>query len=86
MLLPGFAVVTRMTVLAASAPSAASTRFPAAKKLVGYSGLGASVSVSGQTHPTGPITQQGRRELRTVLVEGARRSGVERGGPPSLLA
>src|SRR5262249_22387211 len=47
------------------------TRFRSAKKLVGSSGLGASVYASGQTHRTGPITQQGRRALRTVLVEAA---------------
>jgi len=68
MQLPGFAVVTSMTVLAAIGDI---TRFPSAKKLVGYSGLGASVHASGQTHHTGPITKQGRRELRTVLVEAA---------------
>jgi transposase len=68
MQLPGFAVVTCMTVLAAIGDI---TRFPSAKKLVGYSGLGASVHASGQTHHTGPITKQGRRELRTVLVEAA---------------
>jgi hypothetical protein len=33
--------------------------------------LGASVHASGQTYHTGPITKQGRRELRTVLVETA---------------
>jgi transposase len=68
MQLPGFAVVTSMTVLAAIGDI---TRFPSAKKLVGYSGLGASVHASGQTYHTGPITKQGRRELRTVLVEAA---------------
>ena len=66
--LPGFAVVTSMTVLAAIGDI---TRFPSAKKLVGYSGLGAGVHASGQTHHTGPITKQGRRELRTMLVEAA---------------
>lgn len=66
--LPGFAVVTSMTVLAAIGDI---TRFPSAKKLVGYSGLGASVHASGQTYHTGSITKQGRRELRTVLVEAA---------------
>jgi transposase len=66
--LPGFAVVTSMTVLAAIGDI---TRFPSAKKLVGYSGLGASVHASGQTYHTGPLTQQGRRELRTVLVAAA---------------
>jgi transposase len=68
MQLPGFAVVTSMTVLAAIGDI---TRFPGAKQLVGYSGLGASVHASGQTYHTGPITKQGRRELRTVLVEAA---------------
>ncbi len=68
MQLPGFAVVTSMTLLAAIGDI---TRFPSAKKLVGYSGLGASVHASGQTQRTGPITKQGRRELRTVLVEAA---------------
>jgi transposase len=68
MQLPGFAVITSMTLLAAIGEI---TRFPSAKKLVGYSGLGASVHASGQTHHTGPITKQGRRELRTVLVEAA---------------
>jgi transposase len=66
--LPGFAVITTMTVLAAIGDI---TRFPSAKKLVGYSGLGASVHAAGQTYHTGPITKQGRRELRTVLVEAA---------------
>jgi transposase len=68
MQLPGFAVITSMTLLAAIGEI---TRFPSAKKLVGYSGLGASVHASGQTYHTGPITKQGRRELRTVLVEAA---------------
>jgi transposase len=68
MQLPGFAVVTSMTLLAAIGDI---TRFPSAKKLVGYSGLGASVHASGQTQRSGPITKQGRRELRTVLVEAA---------------
>src|SRR6516225_5945119 len=57
-----------MTILAAIGEI---SRFPSPQKLVGYSGLGASVHASGQTHHTGPITKQGRRELRTVLVEAA---------------
>jgi hypothetical protein len=39
--------------------------------LVGYSGLGARVHASGQTNHTGGITKQGRRELRTALIEAA---------------
>ena len=57
-----------MTLLAASGDSA---RFPAAKHLVGYSGLGAGVPDSGQTHHGGPITKQGRREIRAVMIEAA---------------
>src|SRR5260370_22489513 len=66
MQLPGFAVVTSMTGLAAIGDI---TRFPSAKKLVGYRGVGASVHASGQTSHTGPITKQGRRERRPVRVE-----------------
>ncbi len=44
-------------------------RFPHADQLVSYSGLATSVHASGQTYRTGAITKQGRRELRTVLVE-----------------
>lgn len=46
-------------------------RFPSAKKLVGYAGLGARVHASGQSYRTGAITKQGRRELRHALVESA---------------
>ena len=66
MQLPGIALITAMTVLSAIGDV---TRFAHAKALVGYSGLGASVHDSGQTHRTGRITKQGRKELRTVLVE-----------------
>jgi transposase len=66
--LPGIGVVTAMTVLAAIGEI---TRFPHAKQLVGYAGLGASVHASGDTYRTGRITKEGRRELRWVLVEAA---------------
>ncbi len=66
--LPGLGVLTSMTLLAAIGDI---TRFESAKKLVGYAGLGASVHDSGQTHRTGRITKQGRREMRWVLVEAA---------------
>lgn len=46
-------------------------RFPSAKKLVGYSGLGARVHASGQTRRTGRISKEGRSELRTALIEAA---------------
>ena len=66
--LPGIGLVTAMTILGAIGEI---ERFPTAKKLVGYAGLGARVHASGQTHRTGGITKQGRKELRAVLVEAA---------------
>jgi transposase len=66
--LPGIGLITAMTILSAIGQI---ERFPTAKKLVGYAGLGAKVHPSGQTHRTGGITKQGRRELRRVLIEAA---------------
>jgi transposase len=64
--LPGLGLITAMTVLGAIGEI---SRFPSAKKLVGSAGLGASVHASGQTHRGGGITKEGRRDLRSVLVE-----------------
>jgi transposase len=64
--LPGIAVLSAMIILSAIGDI---SRFENAKKLVGYSGLGASVFATGQVYRTGGITKQGRVELRTVLVE-----------------
>lgn len=69
MQLPGFGIIVAMTVLAAIGDV---MRFPSAKKLVGYAGLGASVHDSGETHRTGGITKSGRKDLRFMLVEAAR--------------
>jgi transposase len=66
--LPGIGLITAMTILAAVGQI---ERFPTAKKLVGYSGLGSRIYATGQTQHTGGITKQGRRELRLVLVEAA---------------
>ena len=66
--LPGIGVLTAMVILSAVGDI---QRFPSAKKLVGYSGLGARVHASGLTFHTGGITKQGRRELRAALVEAA---------------
>ena len=66
--LPGFGLINAMTILSAIGDI---TRFPTSKKLVGYAGLGGSVHDSGQSHFTGPITKQGRKELRWCLVEAA---------------
>src|SRR5262249_52742574 len=66
--LPGIGVHTPMPVLSAIGDI---TRYPSAAQLVGYSGLGASVHDSGQTHRGGTITKQGRRDLRAAMVEAA---------------
>ncbi len=64
----GFGVITAMTVYAAIGDIG---RFPEAKKLVGYAGLGTRVHDSGMTTRTGKITKAGRRDLRVALVEAA---------------
>lgn len=69
--LPGFGIIVTMTVLAAIGDI---SRFAHPKKLVGYSGLGASIHDSGKKHRTGRITKRGRKELRWILVEAARRA------------
>lgn len=66
--LPGIGLITAMTILGAMGDI---ERFPTAKKLVGYAGLGARIHASGQTHRSGGITKQGRKELRAVLIEAA---------------
>ncbi len=66
--LPGIGLRIGMTVLSAIGDI---QRFPSAKQLVGYSGLGARVHSSGQTYRTGGVTKQGRPELRTALIEAA---------------
>jgi transposase len=66
--LPGVSVITALTILAAIGDI---SRFPDAKHLVGYSGLGGRVHDSGQTTRTGKITKAGRRDLRAALVEAA---------------
>jgi transposase len=66
--LPGISIVTAQTILAAIGDI---QRFPNAKKLVGYAGLGARVHDSGQTTRTGRITKAGRKDLRSAMVETA---------------
>lgn len=64
----GLGLVTAVTLLAAIGDI---HRFPDAKHLVGYSGLGARIHNSGMTTQTGGITKAGRRDIRAALVEAA---------------
>jgi transposase len=66
--LPGVAMLTAITILAAIGEIG---RFPNAKQLVGYAGLGARVHDSGMTHATGRITKTGRKDLRRAMVNAA---------------
>jgi transposase len=66
--LPGISVVAAMTILSAIGDI---SRFPEAKKLVGYAGLGARIHDSGLTTRTGRITKAGRKDLRAAMVEAA---------------
>ncbi len=66
--LPGFGVVTAVTVWAAIGNI---QRFRDAQHLVGYAGLGTKVHDSGMTSRSGRITKAGRRDLRVVLIEAA---------------
>jgi transposase len=73
--LPGFGIVTAVTVWAAIGDI---RRFAESKRLVGYAGLGTRVHNSGVSTRTGRITKAGRRDLRVALVEAA-----QVGGQPS---
>lgn len=66
--IPGIGVLTAMTILAAVGDI---SRFPSARQLVGYAGLGARVHDSGLSYSTGRITKAGRRDLRKAMVEAA---------------
>lgn len=71
MQIPGFGVVTGMTVLAAIGEI---TRFESPKKLASYSGLVPGVEQSGVKLRGKSITKEGRRELRWAMVEVAQRA------------
>ena len=66
--LPGLALLSAITVLAAIEDI---TRFPTAKHLVGYAGLGTRIHNSGETSSEGHISKEGRRDLRRILIEAA---------------
>lgn len=71
MQLPGFGIVTGMTVLAAIGDI---TRFEDFKKLSSYSGLTPGVEQSGVKKRGKKITKEGRKDLRWAMVEVAQRA------------
>jgi len=71
MQLPGFGVITAMTVLAAIGEI---QRFDSARHLASYSGLTPGLEQSGTKYREKGITKEGRRELRWALVEVAQRA------------
>jgi transposase len=71
MQLPGFGVITGMTVLAAIGDV---RRFASAKRLASYSGLTGGLDQSGTHLVQKGITKEGRKELRWAMVEAAQRA------------
>ena len=71
MQLPGFGVITAMTILAAIGDI---KRFESPKHLASYSGLTPGLEQSGTKNRGKGITKEGRRELRWALVEAAQRA------------
>jgi transposase len=71
MQLPGFGVITGMTVLGAIGEI---TRFEDFKKLSSYSGLTPGVEQSGVKNRGKRITKEGRKDLRWAMVEVAQRA------------
>jgi len=74
--LPGFGIVTAITVWAALGTI---QRFADPQHLVGYAGLGTKVHDSGTSSRSGRITKAGRRDLRLVVTEAAQ---VAANSPP----
>lgn len=66
--LTGISIINALTLLAGIGDIA---RFPTARHLVGYVGLGAAVHDSGQRRREGSITKEGRRDMRATLIEAA---------------
>jgi transposase len=71
MQLPGFGVITAMTVLAGIGDS---QRFDTAQHLASYSGLTPGLEQSGTKSRGQGITKEGRKELRWAMVEVAQRA------------
>jgi transposase len=73
MQLPGFGVITGMTVLAAIGDI---QRFDSARHLASYSGLTPGLEQSGTKNRGKGMTKEGRKELRWALVEVAQRAVI----------
>ena len=71
MQLPGFGVITGMTVLSAIGEI---SRFEDFKKLSSYSGLSPGLEQSGTKNKGKSITKEGRKDLRWAMVEVAQRA------------
>ena len=71
MQLPGFGIITAMTVLAAIGEI---QRFASARHLASYSGLTGGLEQSGTKLVSKGITKEGRKELRWAMVEVAQRA------------
>jgi len=71
MQLPGFGIITGMTVLAAIGEI---QRFESARHLASYSGLTGGLDQSGTHLVQKGITKEGRKELRWAMVEVAQRA------------
>ncbi|HLO18360.1 MAG TPA: IS110 family transposase [Anaerolineales bacterium] len=71
MQLPGFGVITGMTVLAAIGEV---QRFESARHLASYSGLTPGLEQSGTKYRERGVTKEGRKELRWAMVEVAQRA------------
>ena len=66
MTIPGVAELLALTLAAEIGDIA---RFPSARKLVGYAGLGPRVKQSGQSSHTGRLSNAGPATLRWAAVE-----------------
>jgi transposase len=68
MTIPGVAELLGLTLFAEIADI---SRFPTARRLVGYSGLAPTIKQSGQSSRTGPISKAGPSTLRWAAIEAA---------------
>jgi len=73
--IPGVGWVSALTFLSAVDKI---QRFPSSRKLVGYSGLAPTVRESSERTEYGPITREGRKEIRGTWVEAAHRVVTQR--------